>query len=1050
VRTIGRYGKTGLVLGLVLGLAALRLCGAAWAARAVPVDFSRPYLDLRPAMQVVRASSAKAVITVPTQSGGQAARVTLTATGGGKEHVWLVFSLVNLSDKTAHLALQTALAQIAGARLAPLHVPAAILSTGATGAARFVRDGPGQFRITAPARGVSTYFLEVSSPRMKLARLWHALARERARRGELFFAGLLAGMGMLAVIGLLALYALRPLPTVLPAALFALGASGFVLVNSGGWQALLPVTQGSGGLMRLEVFSEALMLTALGLWLIFWLDVPRRSRLLAGAGLAMSILFAGLAAWGLFAPAQAVLFARPALFALALAAPLLALAGARRRRASDGGGLLTLGLLLVWAIWTALALFGLVPAASAGQVSAALLILTVLSLATVMVRASLSPAAALRRFITGSGRQALALTAAGLSVWDYDPVSGVLHTSQGLEHSLGLPPGTLAHGGLQSFMARMHPADTAPYQAAVEAAAHHGRRPFSVQFRLRRADGGYRWYLLRARPMSDGGQGGPAARLIGVLSDITGIKRSEERILSDAVRDRVTGLPNRPLLIDRLTRAIARAQGTSNGLYLLVLDIDRFRTINDAWGFETGDALLRRMARRLTGLLEPEDTLARLPGDQFAIIADASARARDIIAFAQKLRASLARPFDLGVREISLTVCIGITHLCGAGALEAEDALKQAEIALFEARKRGNDSVAFFEKSMLAGRSREVSLEQDLRRAVERGEIEVVYQPIMYLADGQLAGFEALVRWRHPLHGVLGPDNFISLAEEIGIIGDIGEVALREAVRHLGIWQRAFRPERPLFVAVNISSAQLLGASLVDDVSALLNREGIPPQTLKLELTESLIMENPELGRKILNQLAALGVRIACDDFGTGYSSLSNLRNLPFATLKIDRAFVDTGPDDAAAAVILESIVHMAHELGMDIVAEGIETQEQMQRMAALGCDMGQGWLIGAPVSARRVMEAFTGASLAPSARSRFRAIREKLAGASGHTRQDHPLNLPPVPMPPAPAPAAATTAQDDGGHRAPDKGPPDKKGAPDDEGSDEQGHGDEQGAKGR
>ncbi len=1036
----------------MLGWAVMCLGGVSWAARAVPVDFARPYLDLRPAMQVVRARSAKAVITVPQGPGGQGARVTLTATGKGKEHVWLVFSLLNLSDKTAHLALETALARIAGARLAPLQVPAAILSTGATGTAGFVRDGPGQFRITAPARGVSTYFLEVSSPRMKLARLWHAPAREGARLGELFFAGLLAGIGMLAVIGFLALYALRPLPAVLPAALFALGASGFVLVNSGGWQVLLPAIRG-GGLMRLEVFSEALMLTGLGLWLIFWLEVPRRSRLLAGIGLSMCALFAGLAVWGLFAPAQAVLFVRPALFGLTLAAPLPALAGAIRRRAFDGGGLLTLGLLLIWAIWTALALFGLVPAASAGQVSSALLILAVLSLAAVMVRASLSPAAALRRFITGSGRQALALTAAGLSVWDYDPVSGILHTSEGLEHNLGLPPGTLAHGGLQSFLARMHPADTAPYQAAVEAAAHHGKRPFSVQFRLRRADGGYRWYLLRARPMSDGGHAGPAMRLIGVLSDITGIKRSEERILSDAVRDRVTGLPNRPLLIDRLTRAIARAQGTSASLYLLVLDIDRFRTINDAWGFETGDALLRQMARRLSGLLEPEDTLARLPGDQFAIIADASARPRDIIAFAERLRAGLARPFDLGVREISLTVCIGITHLRGAEAMEAEDAIKQAEIALFEARKRGNDAVAFFEKSMLAGRSREVSLEQDLRRAVERGEIEVVYQPIMYLADGQLAGFEALVRWRHPLHGVLGPDSFISLAEEIGMIGDIGEVALHEAVRHLGVWQRAFRPERPLFVAVNISSAQLLNASLVDDVAALLNREGIAPETLKLELTESLIMENPELGRKILTRIANLGVRIACDDFGTGYSSLSNLRNLPFSTLKIDRAFVDTGPDDAAAAIILESIVRMAHGLGMDIVAEGIETQEQMRRMANLGCDMGQGWLIGAPVSARRVMEAFTGASLTPSAKSRFRAILERLAGAPGDTHEDHPLNLPPVPMPAGPAPLAETASQDDAARRpperdAPDKAAADEKDAPDDQIPDEQGTGDEQGAK--
>jgi len=1000
--------------------------------RAVPVDFATAFTDLRPAMRLVRSASARTTLSLPSGSAGESQIVTLAAKGAQKVHQWLVFSLVNKGPRARSLILETALPGMAGARLSPLSPPAPILAAGATGAARVQRIGAGRLRLDIPPRATAGFYLEVSSPRLRPVRLWHARAFSRARAASLLFAGLVLGTALLAVLGFLALYALRAMPALLGAAVFSLGAAGFVLINSGAWQVVFPPRVLAGGLARLEVFSEGLMLTGLVLWLTFWLELPRRSRSWGMLALLVSVLSAALAVWGLAAPRQAVLFLRPAMPLPVIAALAMLAFGMVRRRAADGGGLVSLVLLFIWVLFTQLAAFGILRLPGAGAISSALLVLAVLSLAGVMARAALSPGAALRRFLDGASRRALALTAADLAVWDLDLVSGTLRTGAGLARILALPPDSLDSDGSRAFMDRMHPSDVPAYEAAVQAAAQRRRKRFSVQFRIRRADGGYRWFLLRARPVSDGARGHAPTRLLGVLSDITSIRRSEEHILSDAVRDRVTGLPNRPLLLDRLGRAIHRARGASTSLYLLVLDIDRFRNINDAWGFETGDVLLRHMARRIHKLLEPQDTLARLPGDQFAIIADASAHPRDIIAFAETLRKDLARPFDLGVREVSLTVCIGITHLRGSESLEAEDALKQAEIALFEARKKGNDALAFFEKSMLAGRSQQLSLEQDLRRAVERGEMEVVYQPIMYLANGHLAGFEALVRWRHPLHGLIGPDSFIPLAEEIGIIGEIGEMVLREAVRHLGVWQRAFRPERPLFVSVNISSAQLLNAALVDEVSSLVTREGIAPQTLKLELTESLLMENPELGRKILERIAGLGVRIACDDFGTGYSSLSNLRNLPFSTLKIDRSFVTSGEDEAAA-IILDSIILMAHGLGMDIIAEGLETTGQMRHLAELGCDMGQGWVIGAPVSARRVMEAFTGTSLTPSTGDRFRAIRERLARHKTQDDEEASLRLPPAPIPPVAGPddgegeeagqeaQAAAGGREDGASAAPD-----------------------------
>ena len=967
-------------------------------------DFAAPALDLRPAIRLVQSEAPVVAVTVPGSRPGQVVRMELRARSGTAPHHWLLFSLANPRDGSGRFVLELDRPAISGSGLsAPLRRPVVILSASVTEGAEWHLPWRNALAISVPPRSVTGFAVEVDHPAVRTARLWKAEDFRAARARELFLAGALVGIAFLVMLGLLALHILRPMPALPPAALLAAGATGFVAVNTGILEPALHWASAPAALWRLAAFFEGLMLTGLVAWLFTWLELPRRSRLMNGVFWLFTALSVMLAAWGLLDPGHATFAIRTGFLFVVVGGYVLVIAMWRRRRIGSESGLITWTLLLAWTILAALAAAGIMDMPMTGTVLSAVLVLILLSLGVTMARAAFSPAAGLRSFLSGAARRALALAAARQVVWDLDLVARRLEVGGELEHQLGLPAGSLVEGGAKAFEARVHPSDLPAYRAAIEAASHRGARHFSIQFRLRRGDGSYRWYLLRGRPVRDNPDAGAPTRLIGVLMDVTAIRRSEERLLSDAVRDRVTGLPNRPLLLDRLSRAMQRAGGIRGSLYLLVIDVDRFRNINDAWGFETGDMLLNQMARRIGEVTEPEDTVARLPGDQFAVIVDATGRPRDITAFAERLRRMLARPFDLGVREVSLTVCMGITRISGDLEMEAEDVLKQAEIALFEARKRGADSISFFEDGMLGDRSRLVSLEQDLRRAVERGEIEVLYQPIMHLHDGTLAGFEALVRWRHPLHGLMGPDSFVPLAEEIGLIGDISRVVLEEATRNLGIWQRAFRPEVPLFVAVNISSVQLLNASLVDEVAALIEREGIDPSTLKLELTESLILENPELGRKILERLAALGVRIACDDFGTGYSSLATLRDLPFSTLKIDRSFVGAEENDTRAVVILENVVNLAHGLGMDVVAEGVETEEQMARLTVLGCDMAQGWLIGQPVSARRVIEALTGMSLdVGRPRSRFAAFRERLFGSGGKTEEDGRLVLPVPPVPPA------------------------------------------------
>ena len=544
-------------------------------------------------------------------------------------------------------------------------------------------------------------------------------------------------------------------------------------------------------------------------------------------------------------------------------------------------------------------------------------------------------------------------------MWDWQAERGALYVGPELERALGLEPGALTGRGLKSWIELVHPGDRAAYVAAVEAAERRGRGTFSQEFRLRRHDGTYRWYLLRARAVV--GPDGRASRCIGTLADVTGMKRAEERLLSDAIRDRVTGLPNRALFIDRLEVALRQAHmETNRELYVIVIDLDRFKTVNEGLGFEAGDSLLSVTARRLSGLIGPEDTLARLPGDQFGVIFNGKKPKRDVIPFAEQLRGALSRPIRLRNRELFLTASYGVARFVDNPA-SAEDFAKDAEIALYEAKRRGRDSIEFFRPDMRSERSERLSLEHDLRRAIERSEIEVVFQPIARLADTQLAGFEALLRWRHRTEGLLGPDAFISLAEETGIIKDLNRHVLNEAARQLGIWQRAFRPDKPLFVSVNVSSNQLLNADLVEEVRALLGREDILPGTLKLELTETLVMENPELTIEILERLKALGVGLACDDFGTGYSALASLRRLPFDVIKIDKSFLEADPEDEKAMIILETIILLAHDLELEVVAEGIEGEEQRARLAELECDLGQGFFFGEPMSAKQVVEALGG-----------------------------------------------------------------------------------------
>jgi len=550
-------------------------------------------------------------------------------------------------------------------------------------------------------------------------------------------------------------------------------------------------------------------------------------------------------------------------------------------------------------------------------------------------------------------RRALALTGAGDMIWDWDVAADKVFTSAETETALGLKIGTL-EGSAAKWLDVLHPLDRDRFRATLDNVLEQRRGRVTQDFRLRTADGHYLWFSLRARPVV--GSDGEVIRLVGTLTDVTESKTAEERLLHDAVHDNLTGLPNRELFLDRLDAVLSFAK-TDSALKptVMVIDLDRFKQVNDSVGMAVGDSILLTLARRLSRVIKPQDTLARLSGDQFALILLSENGAERVTAVAQTIRRTLRAPITFNEREIFVTGSIGMT-LGDTEPQRGEEVLKDAELAMYHAKRGGGDRIEVFKPAMRARKTDRLTLESDLRRAIEREEIAILYQPIVRLDDRAVAGFEALARWNHPKLGRMSPAEFITIAEETGLIVELGLFVLERAAKQLSTWQRTLRQRNPLFVSVNVSSRQLLRHDLIQDLRSVLTRSAVARGTLKLELTESVVMENPEHAAQMLQRIRELGAGLALDDFGTGYSSLSYLQRFPFDTIKIDQSFVRTTAK-GTRPVILRSIVSLAHDLGMDVVAEGAETDSDAVELSQLGCEYAQGFLFGAPMTAEKARE---------------------------------------------------------------------------------------------
>lgn len=548
-------------------------------------------------------------------------------------------------------------------------------------------------------------------------------------------------------------------------------------------------------------------------------------------------------------------------------------------------------------------------------------------------------------------RYALAARGANDGLWDWDIRHNRVHYSYRWKSMLGYEDEEIGDT-LNEWLFRVHPIDREQLEARLTAHINNQQPHFECEFRIQHKNGTYMWVLSRGLAVRD--ESGRATRMAGSQTDITSRKTAEEQLQYDAFHDALTGLPNRALFMDRLEHAIAGSRRHASLFAVLFLDLDRFKVINDSLGHSVGDGLLVEVGRRIKSCVRPGDTVARLGGDEFAVLLEQMVQPDDAEEITRRIETSLSAPYQIQGHEIVTTQSIGIA-ISSERYEWPEQIIRDADIAMYEAKAGGKARHEFFDSTMHANIIDRLQLEADLRLAIEHKEGFVLhYQPIMDIKTHSLTGFEALVRWHHKSRGIIYPLDFIPLAEETGLIGPLSELIIHEACRQLRFWQTKYPANPPLRVSVNISSRILLRPGFADSITAVLKEENLQPGSLAIEVTESAIMEHTSAALETMAQLQAMGVHIHIDDFGTGYSSLSYLHSFPVNALKIDRSFISKMTTNENQEIV-KTIITLAQNLKLEVIAEGVEEEHQLSIIKDLACQYGQGFLFSHPLSVKEM-----------------------------------------------------------------------------------------------
>jgi diguanylate cyclase (GGDEF)-like protein/PAS domain S-box-containing protein len=566
------------------------------------------------------------------------------------------------------------------------------------------------------------------------------------------------------------------------------------------------------------------------------------------------------------------------------------------------------------------------------------------------IRYAIGHERAIKELSLSQERYALAVRAANDGIWDWDLTTGRIYFSPRWHAILGRASGSHSHDDDPSaWFGLVHSGDILRLRGAIEAHLE-GRTPhLQSEHRMRHADGSWRWVMTRGLAIR--GLDGAPTRMAGSLSDVTDRRVAQLRLQHDALHDTLTGLPNRSLFIDRVNQILQRSvRDPTSGCAVLFIDIDRFKLVNDSLSHAVGDHLLVALAGRIAAALRPGDTVARLGGDEFTVLLEDIVVAVDAQVVAERIFDSLGEAFEIDGNELFVSASIGIA--VSTPGLISSDLMRNADIAMYDAKRRGRGRCAIFDESMHRRVVDRLTRETELRQVVECSLLGIHYQPIIDLSTGQISGLEALARWPADWPHV-SPSEFISIAEETGVITALGQQVLCRALETLAGWRVGGLIADDVCMSVNLSGRQLDDPAWAEQVREAINSAALPPNALKLEITESTLMQEVERAQQVFSEVTDAGVGLHLDDFGTGYSSLTALHRFPVDALKIDRSFVATIDEPQTSNdVIVRSTVALAHNLGLPVIAEGIESPEQLRHLRALGCEFGQGYLFSRALDA--------------------------------------------------------------------------------------------------
>mgnify|MGYP001211496242 FL=1 len=545
-------------------------------------------------------------------------------------------------------------------------------------------------------------------------------------------------------------------------------------------------------------------------------------------------------------------------------------------------------------------------------------------------------------------RYSLAMQASNDGLWDWDLKTNKILYSDRWKEMLGFNDDEISDTA-DEWLSRVHPEDHDRVRASIDAYLEGTTSNFEIEYRIRHFSDNYLWMMAKGLAIRT--SDGRATRFAGSQTDVSERKSNEEQMIHDALHDTLTSIPNRTLLLDRIRQSLVRRKRYPKTSFAIIfIDLDRFRLVNESLGHIHGDELLQLISARLKETIPISDTVARLGGDEFSILLQDINSVRDVEVIAKDIQNLFSKPFFLGDREVFASASMGIAH-SDNDYKTPEEILRDAELAMYRAKREGKSQSIVFQPQFRQSSLSPIDLDTDLRRALDRDEMELHYQPIISMRDRTISGFEALLRWSHRSRGVISPNEFIPLAEETGLIYDLGQWVLGKACKQIATWNKSKKKEDQLEISINLSSRQFSDPNLVEGIVENIEKSGFDAEFLKIEITESALMQNAQRSVSMLNQLKDLNIKVCVDDFGTGYSSLSYLHTFPIDTLKIDRSFVHDMSRNFRNMEIIRTIIMLAHNLKLDVIAEGVETGEQDAQLSALGCQFAQGFYFSRPIN---------------------------------------------------------------------------------------------------